>query len=243
MTDHSANPRAFAVGGDDQRTVEARLVDDMLHGGQELHVFAVDRVAEKAVDLRAAAFAAAVHDAQRIEFHAAAFEHPHGLHDARESRLAAFGKAESVVNVFGTVKRDAHQKIVRREQVAPRLVNQRAVGLKGVLDAFAVGVFPLELHGPAVEIDAQQQRFAAVPAELDRIDFVGADVLFDVKFQQFVAHHGLPAAVLHRLVEVIAVVAIEVAGRAGRLEHRREGNGAGLFLGVAESEDVFRFHR
>ena len=106
------------------------------------------------------------------------------------------------MNVFGTVERDAHQKIVRREQVAPRLVDQRAVGLKGVLDAFAVGVFPLELHGPAVEIDAQQQRFAAVTAELD-----------------------------------------EVAGRAGRLEHRREGNGAGLLLGVAEREDVFRFHR
>ena len=29
----------------------------------------------------------------------------------------------------------------------------------------------------------------------------------------------------------------------GRLEHRRKGHGAGLLLGVAESEDVFRFHR
>ena len=55
------------------------------------------------------------------------------------------------------------RKLFRREQVAPRLVDQRAVGLKGVLNAFAVGVFPLELHGPAVEIDAQQQRLAAVP--------------------------------------------------------------------------------
>ena len=104
--------------------------------------------------------------------------------------------------VLRPVERNPHQKIVPGKEVAPRLVNQRAVGLEDVLDLLAIGVFLLEVHRLPVEIHPQQQRFAAVPAELHRRNLVGLDILFHVKFQQLVAHHGLPAAVLHGLVPV-----------------------------------------
>ena len=238
----AGQPRPFVSGRDDQRTVVSRFVDDVFDGGQELHEAAVHLVAEEAVDLPAAPLAAPVHDAQRIEFHAAAPEHPDRPHHALEGRFAAPGQAEGVVDIPGPVEREADQEIVGGEEVAPRLVDQRTVGLQRILDPFAVGVPALQLHRPAVEIQPQQQRLAAVPAELHGIDLVGPDVLFYAELQQLVVHHGLAAAVLHRLVEVVAVVAVEVAGRARRFEHDREGRGGDLFLRVAERKYLLLFH-
>ena len=235
-------PRPLAVGRDDQRAVKPGLVDDMLHGRQELHVPAVHRVAEEAVDLPATPLAQTVHHAQRIVLHAAALEHFDRPHHPLESGPAALRQAERVVNVLRPVERNPHQKIVPGKEVAPRLVDQRAVGLEDVLDLLAIGVFLLEVHRLPVEIHPQQQRLAAVPAELHRRNLVGLDILFHVKFQQLVAHHGLPAAVLHGLVEVVAIVAVEVARRTGRLEHRRKGDRTRLFLRVAEGENILVLH-
>jgi len=81
-----------------------------------------------------------------------------------------------------------------------------------------------------------------VPAELHGVDLIGPDVLFYAELQQLVVHHGLAAAVLHRLVEVVAVVAVEVAGRARRFEHDRKGRGGDLFLRVAERKYLLLFH-
>ena len=163
-------------------------------------------------------------------------------HPARKGRLPALRHAEGVVNILRTVERDAHQKVVRGEKVAPRLVDQRAVGLERILDALAVGIAPLELQGAAVEVNAEQQRLAPVPAELHDGDIVGLDVLADVAFEQLVAHHRLTAAVLRRLVQIVAVAAVEVAARAGGLEHRHEGDGGGLPAGVVEGENRSVLH-
>ena len=236
-------PRPFAVRRNDQRTVETLHIDDMFDGRQELHVFAVHLVAEEAVDLPAAPLAEAVHNAQRIVLHAAVPEHRNRLHHPLEGRLAALRHTKGVVDLLRSVERDAHQKVVPCEEVAPRLVDQRAVGLQRVLDPLAVGIFLLQLHRFPVEFEAQQQRFAAVPAELHGIHLVGFDILADVAFEQFVAHHGLPASVLHGLVQIVTVVAVEVAGRAGGFEHRREGHGTHLLLGVPKGKDILVFHR
>ena len=73
-------------------------------------------------------------------------------------------------------------------------------------------------------------------------NIVGLDILPDVKFQQLVAHHGLFAAVLHGLVQIVTVMAVEIARRTGRLEHRRKGDRTRLFFSVAEGENVLVFH-
>ena len=236
-------PRPLRLRRNDQRTVQPRAIDDMLHGGQKLHVAASDRIAEEAVDLRAAPLAGPVHDAQRIVLHARPPEHPDRPHHAREGGAPALRPAERVVNVLRPVERQPHQEAVFGEKLAPRLVHQRPVGLQRVLDPLARGVFPLERHGPAVEVPAEQQRLAAVPTEGHHGNLVGLDVLPDVELQQVVRHHRLPAAILCGLVEVVAIAAIEVAGRTGRLEHRRERYGARLFLRIAESENILVLHR
>ena len=132
-------------------------IDHVLHGGQELHVAAADRVAEEAVDLRPAPLREAVDHAQRVVLHPAAAEELHRAHDAGESGPAALRQAECVVYILGAVEREPHQKVVGGEELAPPLVDQRAVGLQRVLDALAAGVFALQLHRPGVEVDAQQQ--------------------------------------------------------------------------------------
>ena len=102
--------------------------------------------------------------------------------------------------------------------------------------------FFLEGHCLPVEVEPQQQRLAPVPAEGHRRHLVGLDVLADVALEQVVRHHGLASAVLHGLVQIIAVVAVEVAGRACRLDHCREGHGTRLLLGIAEGEDFLLLH-
>ena len=58
-----------------------------------------------------------------------------------EGRLAALAPSELVVEVFGAVDAQAHQKVVFLEELAPRIVQQRAVGLEVVLDAFPLAYF------------------------------------------------------------------------------------------------------
>ena len=82
-----------------------------------------------------------------------------------------------------------------------------------------------------------------MPAEGYRRHVVRFDVLADVALEQLVRHDGLASAVLRGLVQVVAVVAVEIAGRARRLEHRLEGHGARFALGIPEGVDILVFHR
>ena len=70
------------------------------------------------------------------------------------------------------------------EELAPLVVQQRAVGLEGVGDRLAVaGELLLELDGLAEELLARQQRLAALPAELG-LHRLGRDVLAGVGLQR-----------------------------------------------------------
>lgn len=208
----------------------------MLHDRQELHVTAPHRIAEKSIDLGAVPFAQTVHHAQRIELHAAGAEQLHCAHHAPERRRSAPVATKGIVDLLGTVERHADQKFMRREEFAPRLVDQHAIGLERIDDPLSTSILPLQLHGTTVEIDPRQQRFAAMPAKRHRIDLVRLDVLPDIELQQLLAHHGLPTAVLQRLIEVVAVTAIEVASRSRSLEHRRKSDRPCLALRIAVGE-------
>ncbi len=116
------------------------------------------------------------------------------------------------MNLFGPVERNTHQKSVGRKKFGPCLVDQHPVGLQRVFDMLAAGIPPLQSDRLAVKIEPQQQRLPAMPAKLHGRHLVGLDVLTDIEFQKFVAHDGLTAAVLRRLVEIITIAAIEVAG-------------------------------
>ena len=168
-------PRPLAFGRDDQRAVVPRDINHMLHGRQELHVAAPHRIAEETVDLRTASLRKAVHDAERIELDAAPTEELHRTHHPLEGRPPALRHTEGVVDPLRAVEREAHQKVVRGKELAPRLIDQHAVSLQRVLDALASGVFFLEGHCLPVEVEPEQQRLAPVPAEGHRRHLVGLD--------------------------------------------------------------------
>ena len=56
-------------------------------------------------------------------------EHLDGAHHLIESGSTSFRQAEGVVNIGRTVERDTKQEIVCNKQLAPRLINQGAIGL------------------------------------------------------------------------------------------------------------------
>ncbi len=63
--------------------------------------------------------------------------------DLVEGRRSAFAFAKLVVQVLGAVDAQAHVEAVLLEELAPRVVQEHAVGLQVVLDALGACVLPL----------------------------------------------------------------------------------------------------
>lgn len=64
-----------------------------------------------------------------------------------------------------SVDAQADEKLLRLQEFAPFVVEQRAVGLDGIVDAFAAGMLPLQLDDLAEELHPEQRRFPALPSE------------------------------------------------------------------------------
>ncbi len=125
------------------------------------------------------------------------------------------------------VDRDADEELVLGQELAPFVVDEDAVGLEGVRDAFAVAVVLLELHGAPEEVHPHERRLAALPGEVDLGDVLRLDVSPDVGFQRFLVH--APGFSIVRvkllLLQVEAVRAVDVAYGAGGLGHDVNGEG------------------
>ena len=138
-------------------------------------------------------------------------------HDFVERRLLAFVDAIGVVHFRGAIDGEADEEIVRGEEFAPFVVEQRAVGLDGVGNDFTAREFFLERDDFAEKIDAEQGGFAALPGEIDFGDGLAMDVLADVFLQHRVAHAPLVFAGIEIfLFEIETIFAIEVANRPDR---------------------------
>ena len=59
-------------------------------------------------------------------------------------RLSLFIDAVGIVEFGRAVDAQADEELIFDQEFAPRVVEQRAVGLEGIMDFFAVGVFFLE---------------------------------------------------------------------------------------------------
>ena len=213
----------------------ALLHDDMFRYGQEL--YEVGYGPQESVDLGPASYGAGVDGSKDVVLDTMSAHHVDRLHDAVEGTLAAAVAAEGVMYVLRAVERDPYEEVVRAEEVAPPFVDQSAVCLQRIDDAFACGVSLLQLHGAHEPVVSRYQRLAPVPDEGDRIGIRSLDILLYVALQQVEIHARLASAVYGGLVEVVAVGAVEVAGRACGLDHRAEDT-AGVSRGLAEG-DVF----
>ena len=190
------------------------------------------------IHFQPAPLAGGVDRGHRVERHALGVEMLDAAEDFLESGRAALVAAEAVVDVLRAIQRDAQQEVIFFEKARPLARDECAVGLQAVVDLFAICVDLLELHRPAVEVEAHHQRLAAVPDELHLRDVVGGDVVADDALEHRVAHPGLAAAVDLRLVEVVAVGAVEVAQGARGLQHDVERPRSLQPQGIAEGQRI-----
>ena len=139
-------------------------------------------------------------------------------------RRAAFIHAIEVVQFGGTVNGNPDQEMVLRQELAPAVVQQDAVGLKGVFNSLAVGILVLDGDDFAKKVHAQQSGLAALPGKGNCRRILRGDELRDVRFQHRVGHRPiLLLAVKIFLFQIKAVAAVEVANRANGLGHDVKG--------------------
>ena len=143
------------------------------------------------------------------------------LEDSFKRGPPAFRDPVLVVDFPRAVDAQADQEPVLLEELAPFLVDQRAVGLEIVLDPLErLGVFLFERDDLAEEIQPHQRRLAALPGEHHLRPGHARDVLLDEPLEHLVGHPaGAGPAGQRFLAQVEAVVAVQVAGGTARLDH------------------------
>ena len=144
------------------------------------------------------------------------------------------------MDILWAVQGNTDQEVVGAEEFRPLSGDQCSVGLKGIMDMFAVGIFLLEGHSLPVEIKTRQQGFAAVPVEEDVTYVVGGDIFLYKVLEHLLGHTRVLAAVYFRLIEVIAVVTLKVAKRAHRLYHNVESLRARNLYGILKGKSVLQ---
>ena len=136
------------------------------------------------------------------------------------SGLAGLIDAVGVVKLWGAVDAQADEEVIFDKELAPLVVEQGAVGLDGVGDFFAVGVFFLQFDGFAEEGDAEKGGLAALPGEGDFGDVLVGDVLTDERVEDFVAHpEFFVGGEEFFFFEIEAVFAVEIAQGANGFGH------------------------
>ena len=202
-----------------------RLGGGALDDRDELDEVRPERVAQERVDDATVLTVRGVDGREDVPLHPVALEHVEAAHHLVEGGLAALVDAVGVVHLTGAIDRDADEELVLGEELAPLVVEQRAVGLQGVADLLArLGEPRLQLDDESEEVDPHHRGLAALPRH-DDLGCVrlGLDQLADVGLQQ-IGRHSKPAVrVEHLLGQEEAVLAVEVARRARGLGHHVEG--------------------
>jgi len=135
-------------------------------------------------------------------------------------RFVASGQTISVMKLLRAVETEADAESFRRQEFTPLLIEQDAVCLHAVEDAFAVGrMLALQCNDLFEIVQAEQRGLSAVPGECDRGSASRGDMLNDVFLQQSVGHaQRINAGVKRLFWDVIAVVARQIAERPDRFD-------------------------
>ena len=171
------------LGADAARRVRARLDEREKGHGRRADL------PEEAVDLERPAGVVGADDAEDVGRDAVAAQDVVAAHRVVEGRPAVAGQAIAVVDLARTVEAEPDREPLGREEPAPFVVEERAVGLQAVGDRPSRRAEPaLDLDDPAEVIEAEDGRLAAVPGEADDLVGRGGDVLGDIGFEEVVGH-------------------------------------------------------
>lgn len=207
--------RAFEVAG--------------LDAGGELDVAGPQLPGQKAIHLEGIFRIVPVDDGQGIEGNLMLAQQRGRRHHQIEGGFAAAGYPVFVVQCAGPVDGEADQKAVLLEKPAPLVIEQDAVGLQVVADADpGRAMLLLQRHYPAKVVDAEQGRFTALPGEDNLVAILPLYVAADEGLQRLFIHPGLSRLMEQIfLVQVEAILAINVALGAPRFGHDVEAAGIG----------------
>ena len=204
--------------GDPVALLESRVVV-ALDDGDELDEPGAQVVSEVAIDLQWMVLVRRVHRAQDVELHVVLGEQLEAPQHPLGRGVSPLVDPVAVMELRRPVDADADQEAMLGEQLAPGIVQQRAVGLDGVLDLLARPAVPLgQLDRPAKELHPHERGLAALPRDRDlRSRGVGLEELAHVALEQLIRHSKAIAGIERLLGQEEAVFAIEIADRSGRL--------------------------
>ncbi len=190
----------------------------------ELHELGAEVVTEEAVHLEPVISVGGMDGTQDVEIDGMRLQEAEPAHHPVEGTGAALVEAVGVMERLGSVETDAHQETVLLEEATPFVVQRGAVGLDRVLDRLPrTPVLLDELDRAAEEVQPHEGRLAALPGEVHFRCLMGLEQLADVVLEQVVRHAEAAAGVEHLLGEEEAVLAVEVADRAGRFHENVKG--------------------
>jgi hypothetical protein len=117
-----------------------------------------------------------------------------------------------------------HIKVSICQKRAPVIIEKSAIGLEIVPASPPLGeVAFLQFHGMSVEVKSGQCWFATMPYKLDNRPRAGRYILMDVRLKQAVRHSELMWTCVEALgLQIIAVIALQVADRTDRFGHDNE---------------------
>src|SRR5258708_5475603 len=111
--------------------------------------------------------------------------------DFVERRGTTFVHAIAVMKLARTIDGQSYQPVFGVQEFAPSVVEEHAVGLQRILNAFTTGVLLLQLAYATEIADSQERGFSALPGEGDRRHGLRFDVLADVTFEHVLGHGPL----------------------------------------------------
>jgi len=131
---------------------------------------------------------------------------------------APSGAAVQIMDFLRAVKAQAYGKAMFCQKAAPGIVQQGAVGLDAVGNAF-VGraIFLLQFDNAPEVVKTKERRLAAVPGKSDNFSWMGLNMPVNIGFKKSVRHQRQWVCRQEvGLAEIIAIAALEVATIAGR---------------------------
>ena len=188
----------------------------VLDDGNELEVARADPLQE-VVEGGGLVGVVPVQHRQRVEFDAVPLQRVDSPQDPAKGSAAGRVAPVPIVHGLRAIDADTHQEAFGRQKTPPLVVDQRGVGLQGVLDVQTrAGVALLELHGAAEEAEPHQRGLSTLPGELDLASAarLRRDVGLDEALEHLLRHpEAAGAGIETALLQVEAVAAVEVADR------------------------------
>ena len=184
----------------------------------EEHEVGAELIAEIPVDHKPMLLVRVVYRAQDIATHAGLTQDVPTANHHRMRAAAGAVEPVGVVIWFGTVDRDTDEHVVGLEELCPLLVDQRAIGLHRVDDMLpGTAIAFAQLDEGAEEWQAAQGRLTALPEHSHLAVGTGGQIFGDICGQRLLVHLLSLGGVKQFLGQEEAILAVEVACRAGGL--------------------------